>query len=88
VPVDLGDLDGIPLGFHRRDGCSRTASSCSPAAAEDTDNAYDDGPCAGAAVGVIDSDGAVRLTHRFRDNCKVRGRGMRGATAMSCTCSW
>jgi hypothetical protein len=50
---DLGEIDGIPFGF--TDGAAlpdgRLVFS---AVAEDTDNAYADGRCAGAALGIID----------------------------------
>ncbi len=55
--VDLGTLDGIPLGFTdalRHDG--RTWFS---AAAEDTQNAYDDGEVVGSVLGLLDDDGHV-----------------------------
>jgi len=55
--VELGTLEGIPLGFTdalRHDG--RTWFS---AAAEDTPNAYDDGQVVGSVLGLLDDDGHV-----------------------------
>jgi hypothetical protein len=52
---DLGEIDGIPLGF--TDGAAlpdgRLVFS---AVAEDTENPYLDGRCAGAAIGIVERD--------------------------------
>lgn len=55
---DLGFLDGAALGF--------SAATTLPdgrvvfvAAAEASPNTYDDGPCTGSVIGVIDKDGTV-----------------------------
>ena len=70
--VDLGEIDGIPLGF--------TDAAALPdggmvftAVAEDTDNPYDDGACAGAAVGIVDDGGELRSLRRLDQPCKVEG---------------
>ena len=71
-PIDLGKIDGIPFGF--------TDAAVLPdggmvftAVAEDTDNAYDDGACAGAAVGIVDNAGRLRCLHRLDRPHKVEG---------------
>src|SRR5262249_20065217 len=72
VEVELGDLDDVPLGFTDATLLS-DGEFLFTAAAEDTDNAYDDGPCAGAVVGLVGLDGKVRLTRRLAGDCKVEG---------------
>ena len=56
IRLDLGLVDGVPLTF--------TDAAALPngdmvfcAVAEDTDDAYRDGPCVAAAVGIVDNDG-------------------------------
>jgi hypothetical protein len=69
---DLGQIDGIPLCF--------TDAAALPggdmvftAAAENTDDPYYDGPCAGAAVGMADNKGRLHWLQRL-DGChKVEG---------------
>ena len=72
IPVDLGTIDGVPFSF--------TDASALPggdmiftAVAEDTDNVYDDGPCAAAAVGLADKDGNLQFLDRLDRPCKVEG---------------
>jgi len=61
---DLGSVDGIPLCF--TDGAALPDGDIVFAAvAEDTPDAYQDGPCAGAAIGVADRDGNLRCLHRL-----------------------
>ncbi len=43
------------------------------AVAEDTDDAYNDGPCAGAAIGIADSNGHLRCLRRLEQPYKVEG---------------
>lgn len=69
---DLGSIDGIPLGF--TDGAALPdAALIFTAVAEDAENSYEDGPCAGAAVGIADHDGRLRLLERLDANYKVEG---------------
>jgi hypothetical protein len=77
VPFDvrtyeLGAIDGVPLCF--TDGAAlpdgRIVFS---AVAEDTDNSYSDGPCAGAAVGVLGSDGHLQNLERLVPGAKAEG---------------
>lgn len=72
VPVELGKLHGVALGF--------TDASRLPdgrllfsAAAEDTQNTYDDGECKGSAVGVADVQGRIIALHPVDAACKVEG---------------
>lgn len=68
----LGSIDGIELGF--------TDAAALPdgrwvfcAAAENTADSYADGPCSGAAVGVVDAHGEVMALHRLEPALKVEG---------------
>jgi hypothetical protein len=57
--IPLGDIDGVPLSF--------TDAAALPdgnilftAAAENTDNSFDDGACGGSAIGIVDADDASK----------------------------
>jgi hypothetical protein len=70
--VDLGAIDGIPLGF--TDGAALPGGALMfTAVAEDSESSYEDGPCAGAAVGMADRDGHVRFLQPLDANHKVEG---------------
>jgi len=72
--VDLGELDGVPLSF--TDAASidpRSRRILISATAEDTGNAYDDGPCRGSVVGVLDADGRVEHLRRVEPPVKIEG---------------
>jgi hypothetical protein len=43
------------------------------AVAEDTDDAYHDGACVGAAIGIIDENGCMRSLQRLDQPYKVEG---------------
>ena len=67
-----GTIDGIPFCF--------TDAAALPdgdmvftAVAEDTDDTYNDGPCAGAAIGIADNNGRLRCLHRLDRPHKVEG---------------
>ncbi len=69
---ELGAIDGVPLAF--------TDAAALPdggwvfcAAAEDTDNAYDDGGCKGSAIGVVDAQGRLAWIAMLEPVCKVEG---------------
>lgn len=71
-PVDLGEVDGVPLCF--------TDAAALPggdlvftAVAEDTGDNYHDGPCSAAAVGIVTRQGVVRRLHRLDQPHKVEG---------------
>jgi hypothetical protein len=68
---ELGEIDGVPLGF--TDGSALpNGSIVFTAVAEDTDNAYNDGRCTGAAVGIADGDELLCL-YRLAEPLKVEG---------------
>lgn len=69
---DLGTIGGIPLGF--TDGAALPDGTLIfTAVAEDSQSSYEDGLCAGAAVGIADGDGRVRFLERLETNHKVEG---------------
>ncbi len=72
IPIDLGEVDGIPLtptdGINLPDG--RWLLS---AAAENTDNSFADGPCAGSALALLDANGQVLVAHPMQGAPKVEG---------------
>ena len=70
--VDLGMIAGAPLGF--------TDAAALPdgrivfsAVAENAEDTYLDGPCTGAAIGIIGTDGQVEALHRLEPTQKVEG---------------
>lgn len=70
--VDLGMIEGVPLCF--------TDAAALPngdvvfcAVAEDTDEAYLDGHCAGAAIGIVDKTGRLLSLHQLEQPHKVEG---------------
>lgn len=70
--IDLGDVDGVPLCFS--DVASLPGIGCVfTAIAEDTDDSYVDGPCRGAAVGIMDTEYRVRYLEQLADAPKVEG---------------
>jgi hypothetical protein len=72
VEHDLGAIAGVPLAF--TDGASLPDGRwVFSAVAERTDNAYDDGACLGAAIGVVGSDGRVQAVHQLQPTRKVEG---------------
>jgi hypothetical protein len=72
VPVELGELDGIPLSFTDAAALSNGDMVFS-AAAEDTDDAYDDGPCTGSAVGIVGPQGNLVALERVSEKVKLEG---------------
>jgi hypothetical protein len=72
LPLDLGNIEGVPLGF--TDGCALPdgrVAFC--AVAEDTANAYDDGPCAGSAIGLLDGSANLLRIDAIASRDKVEG---------------
>jgi hypothetical protein len=69
---DLGAISGVPLGFS---DCAALVdgSIVFAAIAEDTKDSYADGPCAGAAIGVIDAQGELRNVACVAERAKVEG---------------
>jgi hypothetical protein len=70
--IDLGQIDGIPFCFTDAAALPDGAMVIT-AIAEDTDDAYDDGPCIGAAIGIADSGGHLRCLHRLDRPHKIEG---------------
>jgi len=72
VTVDLGDIDGVPLGF--TDACVLSDGRvvfC--AVAENTADAYVDGPCAGSAIGLLDGSAKLLRMENIETRDKVEG---------------
>ena len=68
----LGSLDGVPLCF--TDGAVLPDGRLVFAAvAEDTADSYRDGPCRGAAVGIIDAQGKLQTLHYLERPHKIEG---------------
>ncbi len=70
--LDLGFIQGVPFSF--------TDAAILPdgdmvfsAVAEDTEDAFRDGPCVGAAIGVADNNGNLRCLHRLDRPHKIEG---------------
>lgn len=70
--IDLGHLDGVPLGFTDAVALPDGTVLFS-AAAEDTGDTYNDGQCAGSALGLILPTGVVRWIGSLARRCKVEG---------------
>ena len=72
VECDLGNADGVPLTF--TDGCALPDGSwLFSAVAEQTDNSYDDGACAAAAIGIARGDGTLQEVRRIEPTRKIEG---------------
>ncbi len=70
--IDLGEIDGVPLTFTDA-ACLPNGDMAFSAVAEDTENAYDDGACGGAAVGLLGGDGTLRWIEPTKDAQKIEG---------------
>jgi hypothetical protein len=70
--ADLGHIDGVPLCFTDVSALP-DGSMVFTAIAEDTGDAYNDGPCLGAAIGVMDADGRLRRIERLDRPHKIEG---------------
>jgi hypothetical protein len=69
---NLGAIDSVPLCF--TDGAALPDGRLVFAAvAEDTEDSYADGPCRGAAIGVIGTDGKLQSMHYLNEPYKVEG---------------
>jgi hypothetical protein len=70
--VDLGAIEGVPLGF--TDGAALPDGRILfSAVAENAKDTYLDGPCMGAAIGIIGADGQVEPLYRLEPTDKVEG---------------
>jgi hypothetical protein len=72
VDFSLGHMNDVPLGF--------TDAAALPnggfvftAVAEDTENSYVDGACAGSAIGIVDADDRIRNVLPLAGSPKVEG---------------
>jgi hypothetical protein len=70
--IDLGKIDGIPLSITDAAALPDGATVFT-AIAEDTNDAYADGPCIGAAIGIVDRFFRLRCLHRLDRPCKLEG---------------
>jgi hypothetical protein len=69
---DLGAIGGVPICF--TDGAGLPDGRFVFAAvAEDTEDSYEDGPCVGAAVGIVDADGRISVLEHLEQNHKIEG---------------
>src|SRR4029079_2465827 len=70
--VDIGVVDGIPLGF--TDGSALPGGRMVfTAVAEDTDDSYEDGGCRGAVLGILGAGGALERLDSLDRRYKVEG---------------
>jgi hypothetical protein len=70
--VELGEIAGVPLGFS--DAATLPGVGLIfTAIAEDTGDTYMDGPCVGAALGIIDVNGGLRYLQHLAGAPKVEG---------------
>jgi len=69
---DLGQINGIPFGFTDA-AALPDGSMVFTAIAENTDDAYNDGPCAGATIGIADNNGHLRCLRQLDRPHKVEG---------------
>jgi hypothetical protein len=69
---DLGAIKDVPLcftdGMVLPDGCIAFS-----AVAEDTSDSFHDGPCVGAAIGILDAHGKVQMVNYLDDRQKIEG---------------
>jgi hypothetical protein len=70
---DLGQVDGVPFGFTDATLLPDGSGWLFSAVAEDIDNAFDDGACLGAVIGIVGSDGALRTMQELAPRRKVEG---------------
>lgn len=69
---DLGEIDGVPLGFTDAAALENgTIVFC--AAAEDTSDAYNDGVCTGSVVGIINRKGELSKMVTVDKRVKLEG---------------
>jgi hypothetical protein len=70
--MQLGHINNVPLCFS--DGCGLLDGRwLFTAVAEDTDSAYEDGVCVGAAVGMVDADNQVQWIKQITPHYKIEG---------------
>jgi hypothetical protein len=70
--LELGSVDGVPLGF--TDGAALHGGAWAfSAVAESTDDSYLDGACVGSAIGTVGADGKLQGLHLLQGAPKVEG---------------
>ena len=70
--IDLGGMNGIPFCFTDAAALA-DGHVVFTAIAEDTDDTYNDGPCMGAAIGVLNPENEVRRFLRLDGPYKIEG---------------
>lgn len=70
--IDLGRIGGVPLGFTDAAALADGRLLFS-AVAESVDDTYRDGPCIGAAIGLLDTDGQVQRLEFVAPVRKIEG---------------
>jgi hypothetical protein len=70
--IDLGGIDGIPFTFTDAAGLPN-GEVVFTAVAEDTADSYNDGPCGGAVVGILDGENRVKRHLRLDVPLKIEG---------------
>jgi uncharacterized protein DUF6929 len=70
--IDLGRIDGIPFCFTDA-AALPNGDMVFTAIAEDTDDPYNDGPCAGAAIGIADNSGHLLYMRQLDRPYKIEG---------------
>lgn len=84
LPVDLGTLDGVPLGL--TDLAPWKGGLLFAAAAEKTDDPVEDGVCVGSCVGWMDPSGRVRASYAVSPRgIKLEGIAARGHRLVAVT---
>lgn len=83
--VNLGELQDVPLGFTDASPLDPASARLAfVAAAEDTDDPYEDGPCPGSVMGVLDAAGAVEWVEPVEGGHKLEGLAVtRGEPALA-----
>ncbi|MGF6178691.1 DUF6929 family protein [Ensifer sp. 4252] len=70
--LDLGSIHGVPFSFTDA-AALPNGDMVFSAVAEDTEDAFRDGPCIGALIGIADNNGDLRSLHRFDRPYKIEG---------------
>lgn len=71
-PIDLGKIDGVKLCFSDA-AALPNGGMLFTAAAENTDDSYLDGPCAGNVIGILDKHMRLRFVEDLDTKQKVEG---------------
>ena len=71
-PIELGKIDGVQLCFSDA-AALPNGGMLFTAAAENTDDSYLDGPCAGNVIGILDKHMRLRFVEELDNKQKVEG---------------